>query len=397
MKQPKTEAIHTNISYHEDAQLLVKWVEAMHPIFHLNEQPPCYAPRRNDYLEATIAPMARWSFLAASMKYLAALHDGHMGSGLIDHASKYLAIDVIYSNGKLYTAKDGVAQDEITAICDAPTQNIFKAIDELTYAENEFARIRLYERMCRLPQFLMYAGCVPMDNPIITLGNRKQEIPLAPRNQHAINADYIIKCKQDDDVFIIDLRSFAYHSSVSDACAQIKKAISDGTLKFIIDLRGNGGGNSGVGEDLLNAMGMVPPLYGMHLIVSDYVVGRTNGAVPENLINYFAPDTTCAIANENIKLAVLTDTDTFSSARMFGVWVQDGNFGTVIGSPSCNAPNAYGDMTPFMLPLSGQYVQISRKKFYRPDVNADPNVLWPDIMVNPGEDAMTRALEFMKD
>ena len=186
-----------NINYREDALLLIKWVEAVHPIFYLNEIPPTYEARRNAYSSNTETPMPRWSFLAESMKYLAVLNDGHMGGGLIDSSSQYLLVDVIYRDGKLYTLNDGALHDEIIAICDVLVQDILKAIDVLTFAENEFARIRLYKKMCRLPQFWDYAGCKSISNPTITLknadGEHRQEATLAPRRQHSDDIKYIIR------------------------------------------------------------------------------------------------------------------------------------------------------------------------------------------------------------
>lgn len=392
------------VCYKEDAQLLIKWVEATHPIFHLDEVPSDYIQIRDTFLEKTGHPMTKWPFLFETMKYLAKLNDGHMGHGygIIDYNSPVIDIETVYSENKLYMSDNGMPGDEIISINDVLIIKIMDAINELTYAENMSMRKLQYERMCRIPQILEYADCKSEKSVNITLcgtnGEYVQEFPVVPPDQLTSKrkkADYIIQCETRGDIFIIDLREFKPHQSIDDTCVEIKKAMESGITKFIFDIRGNGGGNSNVGQTLLSAMGMKTPQYGLYEIGSDYIVGRLNGKIPENRIRHYEPDLNCAVRNDDISLVVLNDHYTFSSATMFSVWVQDGKLGKIIGTPSSNSPNAYGEMSTFMLPLSGQYISISRKKFLRPDVNADPHVLHPDILIEPNEDAMERAIGYL--
>ena len=80
---------------------------------------------------------------------------------------------------------------------------------------------------------------------------------------------------------------------------------------------------------------------------------------------------------------------------MFGVWVQDGNLGTIIGRPSQNAPNAYGNMIDFSTPQHGIWFRVSTRRFLRPNANADPNTFMPNILTDINEDALTMALEYL--
>ncbi|MCL2404004.1 MAG: S41 family peptidase [Defluviitaleaceae bacterium] len=394
-----------SISYLEDAQLLVKWVEAMHPIFYFNEIPSEYDGKRDAYLKAVSHPMAKWHFIFETMKYLTAMHDGHMGSGysLFGPDSSMIDTEIIYTKNRLFVSNNGKPGDEIIAIGGVPATKILETVKMLTFAENIHAQKRQYERMCRFVQILEYAGCATTNPISITLQGTDeytQESAIIAQNQlpsAKIKNDYIIRHEVRNDIFIIDLREFTPHQCIDDTCEEIKKAIKNGIKKFIVDVRGNSGGNSNVGEALLSAMGMKAPQYGMYEVVSDYVIGRWGGEKPENGTRYHAPNPGCAVINENIQLVVLNDHDTFSSATMFSVWVQDGKLGTIIGSPSINSPNSYGEMMWFMLPLSGQGFPISRKKFLRPDTNADANVLWPDVLLESHEDAMEQALEFLSD
>ena len=107
------------------------------------------------------------------------------------------------------------------------------------------------------------------------------------------------------------------------------------------------------------------------------------------------PDRTTARKNENINLVVLTNVNTYSSATMLAVFVKDGGLGTVIGTPSSNAPSSYGDILYYTLPKSRIEVSISYKRFLRPDAEADPRIVMPDICAEYGEDILARAVEYL--
>ncbi|MCX4287574.1 MAG: S41 family peptidase [Clostridia bacterium] len=56
--------------------------------------------------------------------------------------------------------------------------------------------------------------------------------------------------------------------------------------------------------------------------------------------------------------------ESFSAAKDFAMLIQDNRLGKVVGEPSANAVNGYGEVTYFYLPNTGLYVQISTKKWY---------------------------------
>lgn len=109
----------------------------------------------------------------------------------------------------------------------------------------------------------------------------------------------------------------------------------------------------------------------------------------------YDPDKTTAKRNEKIKLVVLTDEGTFSSATMMAVFVKDGCLGTIIGRPSKNSASNYGDILPYQLPDSGIIVGISYKRFLRPDTEADPKVVMPDIVTEYGQDILQTAIDYL--
>lgn len=150
-----------------------------------------------------------------------------------------------------------------------------------------------------------------------------------------------------------------------------------------------------VGEQLLKAMGMQAPSYGCYIRISELSVKTRSLRQTDDDIIYYEPNVYSTVKNDGIELVILTDTLTFSSATMLGVWVKDGNLGTIIGRPSMNAPSCFGDMLPFKLPVSQLSINISYKKFLRPDTAADPTLLMPDILTERSEDALAVALEYL--
>lgn len=111
---------------------------------------------------------------------------------------------------------------------------------------------------------------------------------------------------------------------------------------------------------------------------------------------YSAPDKDTAQNSNNIFISVLTDNKTYSSATMFAVWVADGGFGNIVGEPSRNAVSDFGDTLSLRLPQSGLNLGVSHKRFLRPDSNADPDIVMPDIMVD-SKKAFDHALDFLRN
>lgn len=101
--------------------------------------------------------------------------------------------------------------------------------------------------------------------------------------------------------------------------------------------------------------------------------------------------------NDEVKLIVLSDETTYSSANMLCALVQDGKLGQIIGQGSSNSPSAYGDILYFKLPYTGLEGQVSHKRFTRADSTADQKQLHPDVEVPYGTDALSVALEMLAE
>lgn len=162
-----------------------------------------------------------------------------------------------------------------------------------------------------------------------------------------------------------------------------------------MDVRDNPGGNSNACLKILNALNMRPGEYGSIIRFSKpaseqcgYL--RKSGEITFKPINN-------AKQNKNIELIVVENENTFSSATMLAVWVQDGHLGKIIGQPSGNSPSSYGDVIQFQLNNSKLFGIVSYKQWIRPDIDkTNQKELIPDIVVPANKDALEAAIDTLK-
>ena len=407
--------------YGADALYLVRAVESAHPIFLMeNLLPDDYEAVRDDFLAYAKEDIAEKDFIFAANKYVKTLRDGHVSNnfytenghgGMMYILEKGGVVDVEFSEMddtlRITDEAHGLDHAEVTAIGGAPTSDILETIDAYFYFENAIDRRYKYAEFARYVDVIEKAGGRISDG-FVEIAARNQHIEyaidmsasLATSSQERLGHDYIVRHEMMGDVFFIDLRRFADGEHINQTMDAMKAAIAGGTRKFIIDLRGNPGGSSSVGIKLLSALGVDVPSDGAIMRISDaaaengdwymhplkalgYNCIRVQPRIPDNL-------------NPNgVFVSVLIDAESYSSAAGLAGWVQDGGFGNIIGSPSRNAPNAFGDILPVTLPYSGIYSGISYTQWLRPNENADPLVLRPDI-ITEDKDALEAALEFLK-
>ena len=79
---------------------------------------------------------------------------------------------------------------------------------------------------------------------------------------------------------------------------------------------------------------------------------------------------------------------------MLCVFVRDGKLGALIGEPSSNMPNCYGDVIYVTLENSQIQANASHRRFFRPDSDNNERMLVPDIETTSAE-AYDAAVEFL--
>ena len=190
---------------------------------------------------------------------------------------------------------------------------------------------------------------------------------------------------------------------------------------LIIDLRENGGGNSQLGELLLNYFNTKPYRLssGMKWKVSThykkfielmkekydggtaaFYLALKNGDV-QSFDQIQLKKSKPTSASFNGPVVVLTGPNTFSSANMLADGIKAFQLATIIGEPTGEPGNDFGEMFHFMLPRTQIIARASSKMFKRADgdeTNFQP--ILPDILVHPvaGKDAvMEAAVRFIQE
>ncbi|MDR2168036.1 MAG: hypothetical protein LBE35_09355, partial [Clostridiales bacterium] len=381
-----------------DAARVVELIEETHPIFLMPEMlPETYEDARANLL--AISPDdTRQEFIFALRRYITTLRDGHMNLWHI--SGNFLSVEWEARNidGRfdLILQDSGASVAEIGGI---PIDEIFATIDRYFYSENSVERLRSYAIFARYGAFLERAGVDITDLPIriidengarrYALLNIRPEQIFPPRPPR----EFIIRHEMIGDVFFIDLRAFIDGEHITEVVEAIEAAIDEGIRKFIVDLRGNSGGNSAAGSRLLYAMDISVPYGSGFRRQSPLAEAQRTNDWQDGIVRW--EHNLEAAANPNdVFISVLTDNYTYSSGVMFAYWVQDGGFGNIVGAPSRGSPSGFGDMLGYTLPYSNIQLAISYTYFSRPDANADQLYLWPDILIDPA-DALEAALEYL--
>ncbi|MCM1058119.1 MAG: S41 family peptidase [Firmicutes bacterium] len=165
------------------------------------------------------------------------------------------------------------------------------------------------------------------------------------------------------------------------------KEIFEKNIKNIaIDLRGNSGGNSWVANEFIR-----------YLDVTEYrgfdSAVRYGGYLAQNKNVTYKNQKREQVFSGN--LYVLTDTWTYSSAMDFAMLIADNDLGIIIGQPSGNLPDGYGDCLSFQMPHSGLAISVSYKKWYRTDRTKAGEPLMPDVETAP-EKALEKVYELIQ-
>lgn len=165
--------------------------------------------------------------------------------------------------------------------------------------------------------------------------------------------------------------------------------------KLVVDMRYNGGGNSMLGDQLLQYLGVDTDSiikYKTFVRKSDflfkcmpkfYVSSKSKSGelvLMEDFENLpFLPK----IKNHfEGKVIFIQGQNTFSSANYLLTTIKDNHLFTIIGTPTSQKPTCFGDVLPVELPFTGTKGYISHSFFERPDVSRnEEDCLYPDFHI----------------
>ena len=381
----------------QDREECIRMVEETHPYFLLEEDLVAYEAAKADYLTNTSGEMTVGDFEEVTAEYLCFFGDGHTGVRLVE--TEYLNLPQMYMNGKTWLCREGTATGVwVETIGGVPVETIYQTIDRMVPAENEMARTKNRDQRITRRGLLLRAGVEITEGQTIVTFSDGTEATYSfeePEQSVGQTADdgAINRWYMDGDVFVVDFNACNDDEEWKAIVAELKKAVEADCRKVIIDVRGNGGGNSNACTRLLNAMGMQAPQYDV-LVRYSPLARQQRGYLRTEGQYRFRGSNVPAKRNEQVKLAVLCDRYTFSSATMMCVYVRDGGHGVLVGEPSSNMPSAYGDILSFSLTHSHVNGVISHKQFIRPDENNTERMLEMDIAVDP-QAAYEAAMEWL--
>lgn len=175
--------------------------------------------------------------------------------------------------------------------------------------------------------------------------------------------------------------------------AQIKK---DNAKKLVIDVHNNSGGNSAVGNLLINYFSDKPyqsyqGKWKKSKEYADYLKSNNKESPEYNKIkdgDYYPIHSRSIIAGKNPlrfsgKTYVIVGKNTFSSAMMFSVMVLDNKLAEVAGEmPEKGHPNHFGELINFQTPNTKLDFRFGVKEWIRPAGNIVPNKLIPTKTIN---------------
>lgn len=383
--------------YEEDALYLVEQVEDIHPCFVLDDVPENYEAAKEAYLR-TAQNCDEAEFNLATRRYVSSLRDGHSTVGLKGLASRALDLNSIYLDGTLWLLdeNDYLTETRILSIDGVPAEDIFAVVEELFPIENESGYV-MYRYHAMFDGVLKEAGVdVSEDSVNVVFEKNGQEYnesvsftdiqTVLSQLTHQTTVSHSIA----DDIFYIDLNKCVVDDNLRKTISALDEALQNGMNKVIIDVRGNSGGSSEAGSSLLETMGMIPPLYTQTIRTrgtDQYRVEDPNSVTLQQK----------AVSNPDIRLLVLCDEMSFSSANHLCVSVQDGKLGMLVGRPSANNANIYGFGYAFALPNSQLNISISAHYWERPDQNASHDRVDVDVYVPHNEDILDTAVKMLRE
>ena len=205
------------------------------------------------------------------------------------------------------------------------------------------------------------------------------------------NAGYINACS----FMISDKKMDSLKTRLDGIFEQIQK---DDLKYLFVDVSKNGGGNSAVGNVLIDYF--YDKSYGTYRCdwkkSEDYLKllkswggepGDQYTNTPDGEVLHFSSDTVDAAANPHRfkgKVFVVVGNGTFSSAIMFATLVKDNHIATLAGEiPANGHPNHFGEMYSTKLPNTKIDLRFGVKEWIRPSGEKADNKLRPDILVDP--------------
>lgn len=381
------DTVFTREQAKEDLAYVMKMVRSRHPAWLENENESVQAVEaqyQKELDDLSDAPDTEEIWQAAS-RILSLLHDGHTG---------------ISWNGEERYIDDLAQAQEYgvpVQIDGEPMEEIYSRwLSRYSYEREVYAKDRFCGSAMLSESGLRLIGVDTSDGVSFTYEIDGEEtsytyrfVPLEEVKNYEVQTggewvSYEIDAENRVGIFL--LTACQYNKEYKAAVKEFFDAVkANGVEDIIVDLRGNGGGNSTVADEFLRYIDM-----------DGYYTWENKIRIGNFLLSFERSYQ----KNKRLEpqfdgdLYVLTDIWTYSAAMDFAMLVGDNDLGIIVGEASGNMPDAYGDILTFTLPHSKLGLWVSYKKWYRVDPEKAGLPLEPDHPCDPHE-AMENAYALM--
>ena len=326
-------------------------------------------------LREAVPNLKDYEVVVGLMRLAAMLGDAHTGIAAREMAPSFHQFPIflyVFSDGPVIIGASAQHADligsSLVTFAGVPVDEAFKKVAATSAYENEATFIDKGPRLLVVAEIAQAVGLIPsLDRVMITVrdpqgSERDVELSLLPRGSRIEMRPakeeelplyrkkaphrnwYQVLPESRALYFKYDTCGDEPDQTVAKLSEEILATIdSEHISRVIVDLRGNGGGNSG--------------------LLSPFIRGLASRAAIKDSVS------------------VLIGRYTFSSAEMNAAELKKHVGATLIGEPTGQKPNAYGEVKSFVLPRSNITVRYSTK-FWKTEEGDRPS-LEPDRLVRP--------------
>lgn len=384
------DAIMTGEQAEEDINFVYDMLRSRHPAWLDGSEELCQRVRAQYEAEMSSIgeSMTVLEVWQACGRIVATMKDGH--SYVIDNGIGLYINDLT----------DILASNRLIAVNGEPCGDIFERFCSVYPEENREYSLSVFTSEVLIDrEYLAWCGVDVSDGVAFTFENESGES--FERHYVFVAAEEIIGIEagqktpvssswidEENAVAVFDLNRCVYDDAYISAVADFfDDVIESGCSTVVVDLRGNGGGDSRVADEFLRYIDVDSyKTWGNKVRFGNHLWVNKNGVVQNKKAD---------VTFEG-ELFVMMDVYTYSSAMEFAMLVGDNDLGTLVGEPSGNYPDGYGDCLYFSLPNSGLKLSVSFKKWVRVDQSKCGQAVEPDIFCDP-DDAYERVLDMIGD
>lgn len=423
-------------------------LEEVHPDLYATLSEDEVRRRRDELVERLDRPLTRREYFPLVAELVAALGDGHTAvyfpqeEWWRDAAARSLPFDVAWIGGELRVRRVAANLAELepgatlVSVAGRPASELFRAFLARHSSDSDASRVEAAERTFSL--HLWTEGLVaPFD-----VEWRRADGSLARATLDGVPWDALQRgrggavdggwklARRPDGVAVLTIDTLGrpldeFEEFLRTTFGSLHDAPA---LGLVIDLRQNGGGNSSLGDELLQYVATKPwrqqarKEWKMSARYRDYLKGFLAPWLRWLPVQYLhplgrklwgAPEGECVVLefehseprDEPLRfrgpVAFLIGPRTFSSSASLAGAVADFGLAVLVGATSGGSPNGFGEVLAFRLPRTQLRAQVSSARFVRGSGDAtrrggvEPDVAVEAPLGSTGDVVLERAVELV--